>query len=81
MAATPSRITYSEDGQIELPVDPDDPGYALDVLIREGKMEEARAELERLVLEGIDSGEPIEMTSDAWEEFRLQLHREAKLAS
>ncbi len=78
MAATPSRITYSEDGQIELPVDPDDPGYALDVLMREGKMEEASAELERLVLEGVDSGPAIEVTPTFWEDFKADLHRNAR---
>ncbi len=81
MAATPSRITYSEDGQIQLPPDPNDPGYAVDALLAAGDIEGARAELERLALEGMDSGEAIEMTPEAWEEFRLQLHREAKIAS
>ena len=32
------------------------PGYTVDALLAEGKVEEARAELERLLQEGIDSG-------------------------
>jgi hypothetical protein len=57
------------------------PGYTVDALLEQGKVEEAREELERLCLEGVDSGEPVLMTPERWEEFRLELHRKAKLAS
>ena len=77
MATTPSRITYSEDGQIQLPVDPNDPGYAVDALIRQGKMEEARAELERLLLEGMDSGPGVPATPEFYENIRARLRQRA----
>ena len=34
------------------------PGYTVDRLIEQGKLDEARQELERLLLEGLDSGTP-----------------------
>ncbi len=45
------------------------PGYTVDALLAEGKIEEARAELERLVLEGIDSGPGMPMTNALFEEI------------
>jgi ABC-type xylose transport system substrate-binding protein len=39
-------------------------GHTVDVLLAQGKIEEARAELERLIQEGIDSGPGKPMTED-----------------
>ena len=38
------------------------PGFSVTALMREGNVEEARAELERLLLEGINSGPGIPVT-------------------
>ena len=40
------------------------PGHTVDALLVQGKVEEARAELERLIQEGIDSGPGKPMTED-----------------
>jgi antitoxin ParD1/3/4 len=37
--------------------------------------ESARNSLEQLLLEGLDSGEPIEVTSAFWEQHRAELLR------
>ena len=81
MANTRRRVTYSTDGNIEMPEGSRLPGHTVDALLAAGDIEGAKAELERLCLEGLDSGEPISMTPEKWEEFRRGLHRKAKLAS
>jgi hypothetical protein len=50
------------------------PGYTVDALLDQGNVEEARTELERLLLEGIDSGPGIPVTPEFWE----QLHARAR---
>jgi hypothetical protein len=40
------------------------PGHTVDALLVQGKVEEARAELERLLLEGLDSGNGKPMTEE-----------------
>lgn len=44
-------------------------------LIRTAQKEKARARLEALLLEGLDSGEPIEVTPQFWEARRDELRR------
>ena len=56
------------------------PGSRIDELLATGDIDAARAEFERLCVEGLE-GEPVAMTSEAWEQFRLELHRKAQLAS
>ena len=81
MATVPqNRLRIDDEGNY-IVEDKEYPGYTVDVLLQQGKVEEARAEFERLCLEGLDSGEPIPMTPEKWEEFRLELHRKASLTS
>ena len=40
------------------------PGHTVDALLADGKVDEACAELERLLLEGLDSGNGKPMTED-----------------
>jgi hypothetical protein len=56
------------------------PEAKIDELLAAGDISGARAEFERLCLEGLE-GEPVAMTAEAWERFRKDLHRKAKLAS
>jgi len=56
------------------------PGSHIDELLAAGDIAGARAEFERLCLEGLE-GEPVAMAPEAWERFRQELHRKAKLAS
>ncbi len=81
MAITKRRVTYSSDGNLEFPQDAHLPGHTVDALLAAGNVEGARAEFERLCLEGLDSGEAVLMTPEKWEELRRDLHRKAKLAS
>ena len=78
MAQARSQITYSEDGMLELPSDHTLPGYTVDALLSQGKIQEAREELERLVQEGVDSGPGIEATPQFWEDIRAEIRRRAK---
>jgi len=54
------------------------PGYTVDALLEQGKVEEAREELERLLQEGIDSGPGIEATPQFYENIRAEVRRRAK---
>jgi len=56
------------------------PGSRVDELLAAGDIAGARAEFERLCLEGLE-GEPVAMTPEAWEQFRQELHRKAQHAS
>jgi hypothetical protein len=78
MGTTKSRITYSVDGSLELPEDHTLPGYTVDALLKQGKIQEARQELERLLQEGIDSGPGIEATPQFWEDIRAEVRRRVK---
>ena len=42
-------------------------------LVREEQKRKAKEKLEALLLEGLNSGEPIEVTSEFWEGIRRQL--------
>jgi len=53
----------------------------IEALLASGDIEGARAEFDRQLLVSADSGDPVLMTPEKWEELRLELHREAKLAS
>jgi antitoxin ParD1/3/4 len=44
-------------------------------LIREDQKRRAREKLEALLLEGLDSGPPTEVTSEWWEQFSADLKR------
>ncbi len=55
--------------------------HAIETLMEAGDIEAARAEFERQCIASVNSGDPIGMTPEKWEELRLELHREAKLAS
>lgn len=81
MAVPTRRMTYSPDGNLEVSQETNLPGDTVDAFLASGDVEGARAEFERLCLEGLDSGEPVAMTPERWEELRRDLHRKAKLAS
>ena len=49
----------------------------LTTLIRQDQKRRAKYELEQYILEGIDSGNYVEMTAETWRELRLNLHRQA----
>ncbi|WP_128911126.1 type II toxin-antitoxin system ParD family antitoxin [Granulicella sibirica] len=46
-------------------------------LIRQEQKRRAKEQLENLVIEGIESGDEVEMTAESWRELRLELHRQA----
>ena len=76
------RLVEDEDGveSYVLPADHRLPGWTVDALLADGKVEEARAELERLIMEGVDSGPGIPVTETFWDDLRAELHREAGLS-
>ncbi len=47
-------------------------------LIRGAQREAAREQFERLLLDGLDSGEPVEITPVFWEERRAELEHRLK---
>ena len=47
-------------------------------LIRNAQKQAAKEQLEALLLEGLDSGEPIEVTPEFWQERRQELKRRIK---
>lgn len=55
------------------------PGYTVDILLERGDISGAKTELERLLLEGIDSGPAIEITPEYFQNMRekLRLREEA----
>jgi len=53
------------------------PGYTVDALLADGKVDEARAELERLLQEGIDSGISPEPPADMMERLRAKVRARA----
>ena len=44
-------------------------------LVREAQKRQAEDKLERLLIEGLDSGEPTEMTSEDWDDLRRTLRQ------
>ncbi len=55
------------------------PGHTVDTLLEQDRLQEAREELQRLVVEGMESGDPVEATPEFWERLRADLHRQAGL--
>jgi antitoxin ParD1/3/4 len=49
----------------------------LATLVRQDQKRRAKDELEQYILEGIDSGDYVEMTAETWRDLRLNLHRQA----
>ena len=49
-------------------------------LLREDKKRLAKERLEGLLLEGLDSGEPVEATPEYWKELRARVRERAKKA-
>ena len=49
----------------------------LTTLVRQDQKRRAKDELEQYILEGIDSGDYMEMTAETWRELWLNLHRQA----
>jgi antitoxin ParD1/3/4 len=49
----------------------------LATLVRQDQKRRTKDELEQYILEGIDSGDYVEMTAETWRELRLNLHRQA----
>lgn len=49
------------------------PGEYLRELLRQDQTRRAELKLESLLLEGLNSGQPIEVTPEYWEKKRLQL--------
>lgn len=47
-------------------------------LIRQAQREAQREQLERMLLEGLDSGEPVEITDRFWKERRAELEQRLK---
>lgn len=46
-------------------------------LVRQDQKRHAEEQLEAYVLEGVDSGDEVEMTAQSWRDLRLELHRQA----
>ena len=77
-----ATITIPEEVQLVVDAEVREGGYAdateyLTRLVRQDQKRRAKEELEAFVLEGIDSGDPMEMTAQAWRDLRLDLHRQA----
>ncbi len=53
----------------------------IEALLSARDIDGARAEFERQCIASRDSGDPIQMTPETWEELRLELHREANIPS
>ena len=49
-------------------------------LIREARKREAEARLEKLLLEGLDSGPPVEVTPEFWQRKRAELLKRVRRA-
>jgi hypothetical protein len=78
MATIPqNRLRIDKDGNYVLN-GKDYPGHTVDALLEQGKVEEARDEFERLILEGVDSGPGIEITPKFWDDLRVELKQRAE---
>ena len=73
-----SPITVDSEDNYVLPKGHRMPGWTVDALLEDGKVEEARAELERLVLEGVDSGPTIEVKPQFWERLHARARGEVR---
>jgi antitoxin ParD1/3/4 len=77
-----ATITLPDELQTVVDAEVREHGFAnaaeyLGTLVRQDQKRRAKEQLEALVIEGIDSGEPIEMTARSWRDLRLELHRQA----
>ena len=75
-------VTLSDEIQSVVDAEVQEHGFAtaadyLTSLVRQDQKRRAKQQLEAFVLEGIDSGDYVEMTADAWRDLRLNLHRQA----
>jgi hypothetical protein len=72
MATSPRPQHLEENVEEDFDFDASDsklPGHTVDALLIQGKVDEARDELERLLLEGLDSGNPRLMTDELLQEI------------
>ena len=46
-------------------------------LVRQDQKRHAKEQLEAYVLEGVDSGEEVEMSAQSWRDLRVELHKQA----
>ncbi len=77
MATTSSSLNDSTDKATEF--DEEQWDARIEALLQANDIEGARAEFDRQLAASIESGPPIYMTPEKWEELRLELHREADL--
>jgi hypothetical protein len=75
MATVPQSRLRSDANGNYIVEDTDYPGHSVDALLQQGQVDEARAELERLILEGVDSGPGIKVTPKFWDDLRSQLRQ------
>ena len=76
--AKQSGLELDIDGNDIIPADHKLPGWTVNALLDQGKVEEARAEFERLIQEGIDSGPGIEGTPQFYEDVLTEVDRRAE---
>jgi antitoxin ParD1/3/4 len=79
-----ATITLPDEIESVINTEVEQSGYAsageyLTSLVRQDQKRRAKEQLEALVLGGINAGEPVEMTAEAWRELRLGLHRQAEI--
>ena len=77
-----ATIILPDEIQIVIDAEVREHGFAdaadyLTTLVRQDQKRRAKDELEQYILEGIDSGDYVEMTAEIWRELRLNLHRQA----
>jgi hypothetical protein len=80
MATSPRPQHLGEDVEEDFDFDTSNsklPGYTVDALLSQGKVDEARAELERLLQEGIDSGISPESPADMMKRIRAKVRTRA----
>jgi hypothetical protein len=74
MGANPQRRAEQEFGAEA----PGVPGHPVDLLVSQGRVNEARAELERLLVEGVESGSGRLMTEDLLDEIVAKARSRAR---
>ena len=68
-ASKRSDVTVDSDGNYVLLEGHRMPGWTVDALLEKGKVEEARAEMEELIMAGVNSGPGRPMTEQLFEEI------------
>ena len=81
-----ATVTLPDDLQTVIDAEVRAHGYAdaseyLATLVRQEQKRLAKERLQAMIIEGMESGDPIEMTDEVWEDLRLDLHRRAGLQS